>query len=324
MSVSFVRAAMPTPHVRPIMLLLIVIILASVAGCQTTLVSVTSSPVAASSPAVLARATRLPRAIPTQNPTATPTSSPAPTTAVTAPPQAGAAAIDSGTALIKIGQSVEGRDIVAHHFGTGPRSLLLVGGMHGGWEENTVTLVSEMIVHFQANPQDILPGLSLVLVPVANPDGMAHGRVEAGRFNANQVDLNRNWGCNWSAEARWRDQAVNAGPRPFSEPETSALSAFIQVLRPAAVLFYHSAAGGIFAGNCGGDHGSMLMSQVLGEATGYSYGQPFTAYRVTGTAASWVDGLGIPAADVELVTWTDSEFERNLRGVMALQRWLAG
>lgn len=196
--------------------------------------------------------------------------------------------------------------------------------MHGGWEGNTVTLVEEMIVYFEANPQDILPGMSLVLVPVANPDGLEHGRVAAGRFNAHQVDLNRNWGCDWSAQARWRDQTVNAGTGPFSEPETGALSAFIQTLRPATVLFYHSSAGGIFAGDCGGDHGSMAMSRVLGEATGYGYGQPFTAYSVTGTAASWVDGLGIPSADVELFSWTASEFERNLRGVMALQRWLAG
>jgi hypothetical protein len=88
------------------------------------------------------------------------------------------------------------------------------------------------------------------------------------------------------------------------------------------VLFYHSSAGGIFAGGCEGDHGSALMSQILGQATGYAYGEPFTAYRVTGTAASWVDGEGIPSADVELQTQTDSEFERNLSGIMAIQCWL--
>jgi hypothetical protein len=66
------------------------------------------------------------------------------------------------------------------------------------------------------------------------------------------------------------------------------------------------------------------MSAVLGEATGYHYGAAFSAYPVSGTASNWADGLGIASADVELVTWTDSEFERNLRGVMALQRWLTG
>jgi hypothetical protein len=232
------------------------------------------------------------------------------------------AALPPGTLLV--GYSVEGRPILARQLGSGPRALLLVGGIHGGWEGNTVTLINQLIAYFEANPDAILPDLSLVLVPVANPDGLLRGRTAAGRFNTNGVDLNRNWGCEWSPDARWRDQAVDAGPEPFSEPETRALAEFIQRIRPATVLFYHSAADGIFAGECGGDHGSQRMSQILGQATGYSYGQAFSAYKVTGTAASWVDGLGIPAADVELLSWDDSEFDRNLAGVLALQQWLSG
>ena len=304
----------------------LVIILATVTGCQTTFVSATVSPVSTipASQVRLSRETRLPRAIPTQLSTLTGPTQPIDTATITARAAEVVPAIIAETGPTLVGQSAAGRDIVAFRFGTGSQMIMLVGGIHGGWEGNTVALINELVAYFDTNPQDILPGLSLVLVPAANPDGLVHGRVAEGRFNSNQVDLNRNWGCNWSAEARWRDQAVNAGERPFSEPETSALSVFIQTLRPAVVLFYHSAAGGIFAGNCGGDHGSLSMAQVLGEATGYSYGQPFTAYPVTGTAPSWVASLGIASADVELVSWTDSEFDRNLRGVMALQRWLSG
>jgi hypothetical protein len=224
---------------------------------------------------------------------------------------------------ILVGYSVQGRAITARRIGDGVRVLMLVGGIHGGWEENTVMLLNQLIAHFVSNPQAVLPGLSLVFVPVANPDGLALGRTEVGRFNANGVDLNRNWSCDWSAQAYWRSQNVNAGTEPFSEPETRALSAFIQNIRPSAVLFYHSAAGGVYAGECNGDHGSMLMSQILGQATGYRYGDAFSAYPVTGTESSWVDGLGIPSADVELFTQSDPEFDRNLAGVMALQEWLA-
>lgn len=246
-----------------------------------------------------------------------PLSEPTPTVLMQA-----AATLDPNALLV--GHSVQGRPITARRLGSGPRVLLLVGGIHGGWEENTVSLIHELIAHFETRPADILPGMSLMFVPAANPDGLVHGMTETGRFNANGVDLNRNWGCEWSADARWRDQSVFAGDEPFSEPETRALSAFIQNLRPVTVLFYHSSAGGVFAGECAGDHGSALMSQILGQATGYSYGQAFSAYRVTGTAASWVDGLGIPSADVELLTQTDNDFARNLAGIMALQRWLAG
>ena len=50
----------------------------------------------------------------------------------------------------------------------------------------------------------------------------------------------------------------------------------------------------------------------------------FTDYVVTGTEASWVDSLGIPAADVELSTTRATEFTRNYSGIMAVQRWLLG
>jgi hypothetical protein len=224
-----------------------------------------------------------------------------------------------------IGYSVEGREIIAQRFGDGERILLLVGGIHGGWEANTVALVNDLIAHFEAHPEDVLPGVSLALIPAANPDSVPLGRTAEGRFNANGVDLNRNWSCEWSPDAVWRNQRVNPGAAAFSEPETQALAEYIRELRPDAALFYHSAANGIYAGDCDSDVSgadSLALAAVLGEVTGYSFGQPFTAYPVTGTAASWVDGQGILSADVELRSWTDSEFEQNLRGIMAVQRWL--
>lgn len=311
--------------------MLFVMILIIVSACQQTLVSPDQPATLLASPAipqpVTIPPTPVPRAIDTRAPTLA--HDPSPTMPFT-PFQLGGpitnlpprATLPADTLIV--GQSVDGRAIIARQFGQGPRTLMLVGGIHGGWEGNTVTLVNELIAHFEANPQDILQGVSLLLIPAANPDGLVRGRTEAGRFNAHTVDLNRNWGCGWSAEAQWRDQRVNPGPEPFSEPETRALSALIQNARPALVLFYHSAAGGIFVGRCNGDDaGSEIMAQVLGEATGYSYGAAFSAYPVTGTGPSWVAGLGIPSADVELQTWTGSEFERNLRGVMALQRWFS-
>lgn len=231
--------------------------------------------------------------------------------------------VNAGDALL-VGMSVEGRRIVARQFGDGERAILLAGGMHGGWEANTVKLIDELITHFERNPDDVLPGVRLILIPVINPDGLARGRTPEGRFNSNGVDLNRNWGCDWSPEAVWRQMPVNPGGQAFSEPETRALADFVGAQRPVIALFYHSAAAGVYAGHCNGDHGSAAMAAVLGEATGYDHGEAFSAYPVNGTAASWADGLGIASADVELATWTNSEFERNLRGIMALQRWVTG
>ena len=221
------------------------------------------------------------------------------------------------------GQSVQGRDLRARRIGDGQQLIMLVGGIHGGAEVNTVTLVEALQNHFEDNPAQILPDISLLFVPQLNPDGVALGQTAAGRFNANGVDLNRNWACDWQEEAFFRETPVGAGSAPFSEPETLALGALINDLRPALVLFYHSAADGVFAGSCGSSGGvSDEMAAVLGQATGYPYGQTFSAYTVTGTAPGWVDSLGIPAADVELSTANDIEFERNLRGVIAVQCWV--
>lgn len=226
-----------------------------------------------------------------------------------------------GATTFQVGLSVEGRAIWGWRLGSGDTTLLLVGGVHTGFESNTVMLLNELIAHYESTPADILPGVTLVLIPVLNPDGLLRGRRAAGRFNANNVDLNRNWGCEWSSEAYWQTRRVNPGQRAFSEPETQALGQLIRDLRPAAAIFYHSAAAGVFAGQCEGGHGSDELAAVIGEAAGYSYGQPFTAYRVTGTAANWVDGQGIPAVDLELSTTRETEFIRNLRAIQAVQQW---
>ncbi len=221
-----------------------------------------------------------------------------------------------------VGRTVEGRSIIAREMGSGARTIMLVGGMHGGWELNTVALINELITHFDTNPDDLLAGVSLIFIPAANPDGLMRGRDIDSRFNANGVDLNRNWGCGWSADAVWQNQPVDAGEGPFSEPESQAISTYIEDIKPVVVLFYHSAAAGVFAGSCGGDHGSAVMSQLYGQAAGYTYGQAFSAYPVTGTAATWVNSIGIASADVELRTQSDTDFARNLAGIMALQEWL--
>jgi len=223
----------------------------------------------------------------------------------------------------QIGTSSGGRAITAVRLGTGARVIVLVGGLHGGWEANTVDLVTGLVDHFIRTPADLRSDFSLVMVPVANPDGLALGATERGRFNGAGVDLNRNWGCDWSAESYWRDQQVDAGARALSEPETEALANFLLSLRPAAALFYHSAADGVFPGNCRGDHGSLAMASYYAAAAGYACCDAFSAYPVSGTAATWADGVGIPAADVELTQSSDPELARNLRALLALQQWLS-
>ncbi len=223
------------------------------------------------------------------------------------------------SALESIGPSLEGRPIAVWRFGEGPRRVVLVGGIHGGFEANSALLAEMLVDHFYAHPEDVLPGIQLVLIPVANPDGLVRGRGVEARFNAAGVDLNRNWGCEWSETAILQDMPIDPGAGPFSEPESRALRDFFIAEQPDAVVFYHSAAGGVFTGACGDDHPpAHWLGELLEEATGYPYGV-FDHYEVTGDATNWLAEQGIPAAIVELNTQTEPEFEQNLPGVHALQ-----
>jgi predicted deacylase len=313
-------------------------ILICVTSCQSAQSTALPTPAGVTSRAAAPpRATQI-RVIGTRPPTLTPTFEATPPTA---PPPATVepelltqVAIPLITATLPgdttlIGRSAGGRGLLARRFGSGGRLVLLVGGIHGGWEANTVTLANALIAHFAAEPSALPPGIALAIIPVANPDGLPFGRAPQGRFNGKGVDLNRNWGCGWQSEAYWRETPVSAGDYPFSEPETSALADFVQAARPQVILFFHSAAGAVYAGACPespfgtqGGAASAAMAAVYGEAAGYGYGETFSAYPVSGTAPAWAAGLGIAAADVELQTWTHDEFERNLRAVQAVMDWL--
>lgn len=230
-----------------------------------------------------------------------------------------------------LGFSIEGRAIEAFSFGDGPNDVVFVGGIHGGYEWNTVLLAYEMIDYLNGNREAIPETVTVHVVPAANPDGLHQvtgrdGRFaaelvgatpRAARFNGRGVDLNRNWSCGWSESARWGGTAVDPGSAPFSEPETRALRDYFARLAPRSVIFWHSAFGLVAPGQCGDAAGSAALAQLYGEAAGYPVGA-FTAYALSGTASDWLSERGIPAAAVELTTHESTEFGRNLAGVLAV------
>lgn len=222
------------------------------------------------------------------------------------------------------GRSADGRDLVAYRVGSGEHVVMLIGGIHTGYEANTVRLVRQLLEYFQANRREVLSDVTLLFIPLLNPDGYEEGRDIAGRYNGNGVDLNRNWDCGWSPEAYFREEQVDPGSAPFSEPETMALASLIYQMQPRAVIFYHAAANGIFAGDCEhGKHVSNSLATIYGQRSGYPFGDEFSEYPVSGTGPAWVDSLGIPSIDVELATADSTEFIRNLPAIIGIQTWLS-
>jgi len=241
----------------------------------------------------------------------------------------------------RIGTSAGGRAINSYRFGFGNTDVVIVGGMHGGYEWNAILLAQSLIDHYYAGGGKIRPTVSLHVIPNANPDGLAlaTGKDPAdlqlqptdiithtlsGRFNANGVDLNRNWDCNWSEQALWRDQPISGGTHPFSEPETESLRRFFLDVRPNVVVFLHSAADGIFSAGCPGpDPASSALAAVYGSAAGYPVYPSFDHYVVTGDASDWLTTQGIPSFTVELSTHEATDREQNLAGLRALLTYLS-
>ena len=236
-----------------------------------------------------------------------------------------------------IGSSVEGRTIDAYTFGTGDTHLLFVGGIHGGYEWNSVVLAYEMMDYFDENPDLIPDALSITIIPSANPDGVYDvvptvGRFSAsdipadaptdgtGRFNANGVDLNRNFDCKWQPESSWRGNTVSAGTAPFSEPEARAIRDFVLERKPVVVVFWHSQASAVYASEC--ENGilpeTLTFMNTYALAAAYNAVDTFDAYPVTGDAEGWLASIGIPAITVELSSHETIEWERNLAGVKSL------
>lgn len=234
-----------------------------------------------------------------------------------------------------VGKSVQGREIEAVTFGTGSKELLFIGGIHGGYEWNSVVLAYDVMDYLKANPSAVPENLKVTVIPSLNPDGVfkilgKEGRFTEldvpnidqapGRFNANGVDLNRNFPCRWSAKAVWRNKSVGAGSAPFSEPEAVALKNFIESRRPIAVIYWHSQSGTVYSSECenGPSPETLSIMNVYAKAAGYKVNTVFEAYTVTGDAEGWTASLGIPALTVELTTHDTIEFEKNLAGVQAL------
>jgi hypothetical protein len=212
---------------------------------------------------------------------------------------------------------------MAYRLGRGPIERALIGGLHGGYEWNTVTLMTETLDYLTANPDVIPAQVTLYVIPVANPDGLAAGtdRIR-GRMNANQVDLNRNWDYQWQMTATHGIWPVFAGEFPFSEPETIALRDFIVERNLDAVVFYHSAFAATFSGAGSTTSQTVDLARALAEATGYRYApEGIPGQITTGNAIDWLTANGITAVEVELTNHQDLDWEQSLRGLRALLNW---
>lgn len=229
---------------------------------------------------------------------------------------------------MEYGKSVIAHPLYAYRLGNGPSARALIGGIHGGYEWNTVEFVSETLKYLQENPTLVPLTVTLYLIPCANPDGYAAGTdAVVARMNGNGVDLNRNWDYQWQMTATHGTRPVKAGTEAFSEPETDALRRFIEEREIELVIFYHSAMGVVFGGAEPENSATFELAQMLAQVTGYKHQiEGIPGQITTGDAIDWLSAKkGIAGAEIEFTTHDSilgtQEYQRNLQAVQAFLEW---
>ncbi len=233
--------------------------------------------------------------------------------------------LQGNTRPILIGYSVSGRPIEVYTFGNGPRQRMIVAGIHGGYEWNTIALADELLKYINENPTIIPENETLYVLRNLNPDGDARDHGIDGRVNDHGVDLNRNfptnWAASWDREGCWNYGPTTGGAGPGSEPETQALMGFLQTHKIEALISYHSAALGVFPGGEPWEEKSKQFAKQLGRVTKYPYPPLDTGCIFTGTLADYAVELGTTAVDMELSTHKYTDFKQNVKALDVLLNW---
>jgi len=128
---------------------------------------------------------------------------------------------------VVVGRSVAGQPITCTIIGSGHDVVLIMATIHGNEAAGT-PLVHRLASHLTAHPE-VVEGRQILLMPVANPDGLDRN----SRHNLRGVDLNRNFPSDNF------DSSKRHGPRPLSEPESTAIYELIERYEPNRVVSIH-------------------------------------------------------------------------------------
>ena len=189
---------------------------------------------------------------------------------------------DSGWQVI--GQSLQGRDIRRRTVGSGSRTVLWIGGIHGDETEGMIA-TARLPEAFLADPARA-GRVTLHLIEDLNPDG----RAAETRGNAASVDLNRNYPAAF-------EPAPAHGGAPLDQPEAALLAAQLEALNPDLVIVAHSWREGHFINY---DGPASELAERFSAASRYPVIPSADINPTPGSLGSWV-GIkrGIPILTVE-------------------------
>lgn len=211
-----------------------------------------------------------------------------------------------------IGTSIDGKTIDVYKVGDGKSKILITAGIHGN-EVGTVKLANEIINWLHTSTlkgQDY----TFYIIPCVNPDGFEKAREEpgyfsggkVGRFNSNNVDLNRNFDTpSFESDAKWnygknysQSRDVFAGKKPFSEPETKALKDFIEESDLDVWISLHNAGKDVASSK---DPLAQKLAKVFADESNYKLysDNEWLDFKQTGTAKEWSELQNISYIEIE-------------------------
>lgn len=214
-------------------------------------------------------------------------------------------------------------------------TILLTSALHG--REFQAPLATLLALETLCRTPHSLRNISLVVAPLANPDGYERARTIARPARktwpisqtackpprTDGVDLNRNFPVAWTT-GNDPCSATHAGHAALSEPEAAALAALLHDMRPFAHLDVHSFAGILFRGRAAGVAGTSDGAQAnalavqrriaraariaVRKAVGTEYDDwsasvdPLTGRErsIGGTLMDYASSLGVPSVVMEL------------------------
>ncbi len=245
-----------------------------------------------------------------------------------------------------IGKTWEDRDIMLATISLNVENadlkpaMLFTGTIHAReWigNELAVSFIEYLLTHYSSNPRVLrtLTKNTLYIVPCLNPDGFEYSRTHFSFWRKNRrdngdgtfgVDLNRNFSVGYSKN---KDTGSNvySGPEPFSEPETSAIKAFVDSKENITIALDYHSQGNVFFPAHRFNHESEVdgtdlntlcanmnyeIHKVTGRRYGIHRGKPPTKL-ISGSGREYYYSRGIIATVVEVGTRNIPDFMQNMK-----------
>ena len=156
------------------------------------------------------------------------------------------------------------------------------------------------------------------MVPNLNPDIAPDPGNRQARVNANGVNLNSNWPCNWKA-------GPESGGAPLSEQENKALKGFIEEQNTVAVIFWNFPVNQnnkavVSPGRClvGQERLSAALMQTYAQSSSYVTRQADPNQSFGGDATDSLADENIPAVFVLLDSATAVDLNTHLAAISAV------